>query len=78
MKEKRSRGRGRLTAEEERAVEELDEIYNLVDMDYWRIEEWPERLRDSTLRLVKRRAVIGQIIAQYTMIDEMLNREICR
>jgi len=78
MKENRNRGRGRLNAEEERAVEELDEIYHLLSMDYWKIEEWPERLRASALRLAKRRAVMGQIIVQYTMIDELLNREICR
>ena len=78
MKEKKSRGRGKLSAEEERAVEELNEIYSWLDMDYWKVKEWPEQLRASVLRLVKRRAVIGHIIVQYTMIDEMFNAEICR
>ena len=78
MKENRNRGSGGLTAEEERAVEELEEIYNLLDMDYWNVEEWPEPLRASGLKLAKRRAVMGQLISQYTMSDEMLKREICR
>ena len=78
MEEMENRMKSSLTVEQKKLVKELDEIYSILNMDYWKIEECPENRRDSTLFLEKRRAIVSQIIVQYTMIDEMLNYEICK
>ncbi len=67
-----------LTPKQKRIIKELDDIYSLTAMDYWNIEEYPKEGRTAILELQKRQAVTGAIIMQYTLIDEMMNYEICR
>jgi hypothetical protein len=66
-----------LTSKQKRIIKELDDIYSLIGMDYWDIDKYPKEGRTAILELQKRQAIIGEIIMQYTLIDEMVNCEIC-
>jgi len=66
-----------LTPLQKRLLAELEDIAELARVDYANIldydsEEWTPRLR-----LMKNQIVRGQIIAEYTFVDEMLGSAIC-
>jgi len=58
MEEKENRMKSSLTVEQKKMVKELNEIYSMLSMDYWNIEECPEDMRDSTLYLEKQIEII--------------------
>ncbi len=69
-----------LTPKQKRIIKELDDTYSLLRMDYWNIKEYEYPKEDKTiiLEFQKNRAIRGEIIIQYTLIDEMLSCEICK
>lgn len=77
-KDGRNRMESGLSAREKAMVEELHEIFRLIHMDYWNIEKYPQGVRGGLLELDKRQTVVGEIIVEYTLVDEALTDEICR
>ena len=68
-----------LTRKQKKIIKEMDDIYSLLRMDYWNIEEYePREDRTTVLELQKEATIRGYIIMQYTLIDEMLSCEICK
>jgi hypothetical protein len=67
-----------LTQKEKGMVKELDDIYTVIAMDYWNIEKYPKEIRTSVLELQRRQAIVGEIVTQYTLIDEGMSEEICK
>jgi hypothetical protein len=67
-----------LTPKQKRMVKQLDDICTEIHMDYWNIEKYPEEMRTGMLELQKRQAIVGDIVTQYTIIDEALGDGICR
>jgi len=59
-------------------IKELDDICTEIHMDYWNIEKYPKEIRTGMLELQKRQAIVGDIITQYTLIDEAVSNEICK
>jgi len=67
-----------LTPKQKGLVRELNDICAETRMDYWNIAKYPKGTRTGMLELQKRQAIVGEIITQYTLIDEGLNEEICK
>jgi len=67
-----------LTSKQKKIIKELDEIYAAIGLDYWNIEYYDRESRTAVLELQMRKAIVGEIIVQYTLIDEMMNWAICR
>lgn len=68
----------KLTKKQKRLIEELDEIFALLEMDYWKIQEYPAEFRTVTLELQKNQIIRSAVVIQYTLIDEHLNNQICK
>jgi len=65
-----------LTAKQKGLIKELNDISSVIRMDYWDIEKHPKEKRSGRLEVMKRKAITGHIIMQYTLIDEIMNLEI--
>lgn len=66
-----------LTAKQKRVMKELDDIFSVIGMDYWRIEEYRKESRSGILDMQKRKAITGQIIMTHSFVDELLDAEVC-
>lgn len=78
MIKSRSRMTDTLTPKQKRLLIELDEIAKIVRVDYWNILERERRARTQVLEVMKRELKRGEIIGQYTLIDDILATELCR
>jgi len=69
-----------LTPKQKRIIKELDYIYSMLRMDYWNIKEYkfPKEEKTPILEFQKNQTIRGEIVVQYTFIDEMLGCEICK
>jgi len=67
-----------LTAKQRRLMKELDEISGIVRVDYWNIRERERESRTPVLEVMKRELIRGEIIGQYTLIDDLLSTELCK
>jgi hypothetical protein len=67
-----------LTAKQRRLMKELDEISGIVRVDYWNIRKRERESRTPVLEVMKRELIRGEIIGQYTLIDDLLSTELCR
>ena len=68
----------RLTPKQKTLLAELEEISKIVRVDYWNIHQRPREWRTAFLEVTKRELMRGEIIGQYTLIDDMLATELCR
>ena len=66
-----------LTKKQKRLVTELQQLYDLLALDFYDIKTYPEKQRTVRLELMKRAAVRQEIITAYTLIDEYLASELC-
>jgi hypothetical protein len=66
-----------LTKKQKSLVRELDEVFHLVMLDYWNISRFRKRLRTDVLEVAKRFVVRGEVVSQYTLIDEHLSNVLC-
>jgi hypothetical protein len=66
-----------LTTKQKRLKAELDDIFAVIGMDYWRIEEYAKESRTGILEMQKRKAITGQIIMTHSFVDELVDAEIC-
>jgi len=67
-----------LTKKQKALVKELEEMHALVRTDFWNVEQYERESWTTRLELMKRHIVIGEIVIQYTLIDEHLNVRLCR
>lgn len=67
-----------LTKKQKQLCAELEEISEIVAVDYWNIEDYDVPSRTIQLDLMKRALVNSWIIGKYTLIDETLGGIICR
>ena len=70
-----------LTRTQKRLVDDLNKIMSAVGLDYWNIldrdPEYDEH-RTVVLQAITREIVRGEVVSQYTLIDEQLGSKICR
>jgi hypothetical protein len=69
-----------LTRAQKRLVEDLDKIMSAAGLDYWNIlDRDPKYDQHRTLVLqgMMREIVRGEVVSQYTLIDEHLGTKIC-
>ena len=67
-----------LTSKQKRLIKELDEIASLLHLNYREIQEYERESRTTRLELVKRHFIRGEVVLQYTLVDEFLNNILCR
>lgn len=67
-----------LTPKQKVLLTELEEISEIVRVDYWNIRQRPRESRTAVLEVMKRELVRGEVIGQYTLIDDILATELCR
>jgi hypothetical protein len=66
-----------LTKYQKRLVRELQEIYDLLSLDFYDIKAYPKEQRTTRLELMRRAAVRTEVVTTYTLVDEYLNCELC-
>jgi hypothetical protein len=70
-----------LTRTQKRLLKDLDKIMSVAGLDYWNIlDRDPEYdpHRTIVLQSIMREIVRGEVVSQYTLIDEQLGSKICR
>src|SRR5262245_62551863 len=66
-----------LTPHQRRLLKEVEEIFELVGMEVWKIEEREPHTRMMDLNIIRDKLIRGEVIGQYTRIDEFLTSIIC-
>jgi hypothetical protein len=51
---------------------ELHEIFETFGLDYWSVETRDKEARTPTLEVIKREVIRGEVVSQYTVIDDLL------
>lgn len=70
-----------LTRTQKRLVDDLDKIMSAAGLDYWNIldrDSEYDKHRTIALQVITREIVRGEVVSQYTLIDEQLGSKICR
>ncbi len=67
-----------LNATQRRLKRELDEIAEIVGVDYWNIRDYEPESWTPRLHVMKRQLVRGEVVTQYTLIDDLLSTELCK
>jgi len=67
-----------LTPKQRRLIDELHEISSIVRVDYWNIRDREREARTPVLEVMKRELILGEVVGQYTLIDDLLSTELCR
>jgi hypothetical protein len=67
----------KLTSHQRTLVQELDEITDLLRLDYPNIKDIEKEARTPRLEQIKRHLIIGEVVRHYTFVDEFLNMRIC-
>jgi hypothetical protein len=65
------------TPKQKRLLRELDQIASLLHLNYREIREYEPESRTVRLEQVKRHFVRGEVVLQYTLVDEFLNNMLC-
>jgi hypothetical protein len=69
--------KNRLTTKQKRLTEELNQICELLSLDYQNVLDYEREVRTVYLEAARNKIIRGQVIIWYTLIDEYLNMEIC-
>ena len=67
----------RLTERQRKLIQELEKVASVVRIDYWNIRDRKKEARTSVLEVIKRELIRGEVIGQYTLIDDLLSTEVC-
>ena len=59
-----------LTKYQKRLVCELQEIYDILSLDFYGIKAYPKEQRTTRLELMKRAAVRAEVVTTYTLVHE--------
>jgi hypothetical protein len=66
-----------LTKKQEELIEELNIISSRLSLDYWNIKAQERDARTPILESLRRELIRGQVVSQYTLLDEHLGTKIC-
>jgi hypothetical protein len=67
----------RLTQRQRKLMDELETITSIVRVDYWNIRDRKKDVRTPVLEVMKRELIRGEVIGQYTLIDDLLSTGVC-
>jgi hypothetical protein len=67
----------RLTQKQRRLIGELEKVASIVRIDYWNIRDREKEARTPVLEVIMRELIRGEVIGQYTLIDDLLSTEVC-
>jgi len=65
--------RDRLTRHQSRLVQELDELADVIGLDYQNIGAYEREARTPYLEMMRRKFILSEVITRYTLADEYLN-----
>jgi hypothetical protein len=65
------------TRRQKNLIGELNELSELLRLDYWNIHRYERSERTIRLELIKRQVTIGAVVKEYTYVDELLNLALC-
>src|SRR5689334_17751367 len=66
-----------LTRKQKSLLGEIEKVAELLGLDWRSIEDYETESRRAHLERIKRHLVIGEVVMQYTLIDEYLNMCLC-
>jgi hypothetical protein len=66
-----------LTKHQKRLVKELQQIYDLVGLDFYDAKSYNREDRTTRLEVMKRAVARAEIVTAYTLVDEYLACELC-
>lgn len=66
-----------LTEKQRKLIGELEQIASIVRIDYWNIRDREKEARTPVLEVIRRELIRGEVIGQYTLIDDLLSTEVC-
>lgn len=66
-----------LTPKQKKLIRELDQMSSLLRLDYRNIQGYERESRTPRLEHVRRHFVRGEVVLQYTLVDEFLNNILC-
>jgi hypothetical protein len=69
--------RAELTRKQRQLVKEIGEICSLLGLDFYDIGQRSSIGRTTMLENIKRHIVRGEIVASYTLVDELLSSGLC-
>lgn len=69
--------RDSLTKRQNSLIRELDELSSLLRLDFQKIKDYERDSRTPHLERMKKHFIIGEVVTQYTLIDEYLNMRLC-
>lgn len=67
-----------MTPKQKRLFQELEDIVSHLGLDYREIRDYEEAARTLHLERIKRHLIRGEVVGEYTLIDEFLNNRLCR
>lgn len=67
----------RLSRKQKRLVGELHQMFELVHLDFWNVQNSDAEDRTTRLELVMRQIVTGEVVRAFTVVDEYLNVALC-
>jgi hypothetical protein len=66
-----------LTKKQRELRKELDAIAETIGVDYWNILDREAAARTPVLEVIKRKLIRGEIVGQYTLVDDLVATKIC-
>lgn len=70
--------RNTTTKAQRKLIRDLEELWSLLSLDYTNITNYEKTSRTLHLERMKRHLIIGEVVVQYTLIDECLNIRLCK
>lgn len=66
-----------LTKKQKALLKSLEQVIALLRLDWRKIKDYEKESRTPHLERMHRHLIIGEVVTQYTLIDEDLNIELC-
>jgi len=66
-----------LTKKQKSLLAEVEKVTELLGLDWRKIKDYEKEARTPHLERIKRHLIIGEVVMQYTLIDEYLNAQLC-
>jgi hypothetical protein len=66
-----------LTNKQKAIIADVEKISDLLRLDWWNIKGYERDSRTVHLERIKRHLIIGEVVMQYTLVDEYLNVQLC-
>lgn len=67
----------RLTRKQKLLLDEVEKVSGLLGLNWRSIRDYERAVRTVHLERIKHHLIIGEVVIQYTLIDEHLNVELC-